>query len=174
VRDEVLFTRTIFSGEVVRLRVDEVVAADGHRSTREVIEHGGAVGIVCVHEREIWLVRQYRHATGEVLLEIPAGKLGPGEDPQGCAARELVEEVGLRPRRLEHLATYYTTPGFTNEQFHLYFTDDAVAEPGSTEAGEVIEVERYPAADVRALLRSGNVRDAKTLLGLAFLALKTG
>ncbi len=172
-RERVLASRVVFEGEVLRLRVDEVEAADGHRSTREVIEHGGAVGVVCVHDGDIWLVRQYRHATEEVLLEIPAGKLSPGEDPAACAARELVEEVGLRPRHLEHLATYYTTPGFTNERFFLYFTDDVEPNPGSTDAGEVIEIERRPVSRARELLSSGEIADAKTLLGLAFLTLRS-
>jgi ADP-ribose pyrophosphatase len=171
-RERVISSRVVFEGEILKLRVDDVEAADGHRSTREVIEHGGAVGVVCVHEGDVWLVRQYRHATGEVLLEVPAGKLGPGEDPEGCAARELVEEIGLRPNSLEHLATYYTTPGFTNERFFLYFTDDVVAEEGSTDAGEVLEVERRPATSAPALITSGEIQDAKTLLGLAFLALR--
>ena len=173
-RERVLGSRVVFDGNILKVRVDDVEAADGHRSTREVIEHGGAVGIVCVHQGEVWFVRQYRHATGEVLLEIPAGKLSPGEDPAACAARELVEEIGLRPRRLEHLATYYTTPGFTNERFYLYFTDDVVPESGATEAGEVIEVERRPLRDAKALLESGEFSDSKTLLGLAYLALRGG
>ncbi len=172
-RERVLGSRTIFEGSIVRLRVDEVEAADGHRSTREVIEHGGAVGVVCVHEGYVWLVRQYRHATEEVLLEIPAGKLGPGEDPNACARRELVEEIGLRPGRMEHLATYYTTPGFTNERFFLYLTDDVSPTPGTTEAGEVLEIERRPASSARELIASGEIRDAKTLLGLSFLALRS-
>ena len=172
-RERVLGSRTIFEGSILRLRVDDVEAADGHRATREVIEHGGAVGVVCVHEGDVWFVRQYRHATGEILLEIPAGKLDADEDPEACARRELVEEVGLRPGRMEHLATYYTTPGFTNEQFYLYFTDDVATQSGTTEAGEVLEVERRPASNVRELITSGEIRDAKTLLGLSFLALRS-
>jgi ADP-ribose pyrophosphatase len=172
-RERVLGSRTVFEGSILRLRVDEVEASDGHRATREVIEHGGAVGVVCVHEGDVWLVRQYRHATGEILLEIPAGKLGPDEEPEACARRELVEEVGLRPGRLEHLATYYTTPGFTNERFFLYFTDDVTPSSGTTEAGEVLEVERRPVSSVRELIESGELRDAKTLLGLAFLTLRS-
>lgn len=171
-RERVLGSRTIFEGGILTLRVDEVEAADGHRSTREVIEHGGAVGVVCVHDGDLWLVRQYRHATGEVLLEIPAGKLGAGEDPQACAARELVEEVGLHPRHLDHLATYYTTPGFSNERFFLYYADDLEPRPGDTDDGEVLQVERRPVASARELLRSGEVRDAKTLLGLAYAVLR--
>lgn len=155
------------------LRVDDVVAADGHRSTREVVLHGGAVGIVCVHNGDIVLVKQYRHAAGVELLEIPAGKLDPDELPEVCAARELSEEVGLHPRSLEHLATYYTTPGFTNETFYLYLCEDAEEREGSTDEGEVIEVVRRPVSSVRDLLTSGEVRDAKSLLGLAFLALRS-
>ena len=171
-RERVISSRVVFEGQVLKLRVDEVEAADGHMSTREVIEHGGAVGVVCVHEGDVWLVRQYRHATEEVLLEIPAGKLGPDEDPEACAARELVEEIGLRPKRLEHLATYYTTPGFTNERFFLYLTDDVEPAEGSTDEGEVLEIERRRLASVRMLISSAEVSDAKTLLGLTFLALR--
>ncbi len=170
--ERLLSSQRVFEGKILNLRVDEIEAADGHRGTREVIEHAGAVGVVAVHRDEIVLVRQWRHACGEALLEIPAGKLSPDEDPAACAERELVEEVGLRPRALEHLATYYTTPGFTDERFHLYYADDLVEEAGQTDAGEVLEVERYPAGDLSALLGSGEVRDAKTLLGLAYLALR--
>lgn len=170
--ERTLRSETIFEGRILTLRVDEVETADGHRSTREVVVHGGAVGVVCVHEENVVLVRQFRYATGERLLEIPAGKLDPDEDPVACARRELVEEVGLRPRTLEHLVTYYTTPGFTNERFHLYLCENALPEAGETDPGEVIEVVRRPVGDLRGLLRSGEVRDAKSLLGLAFLALR--
>lgn len=140
---------------------------------REIIEHRGAVGVVCVDGDQIVLVRQYRHATTEELLEIPAGKLEAGEDPQECATRELVEEVGLRPKRLEHLASFYTTPGFSDELFHLYFTDDVTPEPGGADPGEIVTIERRPVGTVGELIGSGEVRDAKSLLGLAFLALRS-
>jgi ADP-ribose pyrophosphatase len=171
--ERVLSTQKIFEGQVLTLRVDEVEADDGHQSTREVIEHRGAVGIVCIDGDDVVLVRQYRHATTEELLEIPAGKLEAGEDPEVCAARELVEEVGLRPKRLEHLATFYTTPGFSNERFHLYFTDDVTSEAGGTDPGEIVTIERRPAESVKTLIESGEIRDAKSLLGLAFLALRS-
>ena len=170
--ERVVGSRTVFEGNVLNLRVDDVVAADGHRATREVIEHRGAVGIVCVHDGDVWLVRQYRHPPQAVLLEIPAGKLNESEDPAVCAARELVEEVGLRPRRLEHLVTYYTTPGITNERMHIYFTDDVEPAEGTTEAGEIIEVERWPVTKLRELIDSGEIVDAKSLLGLSLFALR--
>jgi len=172
--EKVVASRVVFEGEILKVRVDEIVAADGHRATREVVEHRGAVGIVCVHEGDVWLVRQYRHAPQAVLLEIPAGKLDADEDPAHCAARELVEEVGLRPRTLEHLITYYTTPGMTNEQMHLYFTDDVERAEVNTDPGEVIEIERRPVASLRELIASGEIRDAKSLVGLSLVALTRG
>jgi ADP-ribose pyrophosphatase len=171
-KERVVGSRTVFEGNVLKLRVDDVVAADGHRATREVIEHRGAVAIVCVHEGDVWLVRQYRHPPQEVLLEIPAGKLDENEDPAACAARELVEEVGLRPRRLEHWVTYYTTPGITNEQMHIYFTDDVEQAEVAREPGEVLEIVRKPIAQLRDLIWSGEIVDAKSLVGLSFLALR--
>jgi ADP-ribose pyrophosphatase len=165
-------SRTVFEGKVITVRVDEIVASDGHRATREVIVHGGAVGIVCVHEGDVWLVRQYRYAPGEALLEIPAGTLEEGEDPAACAARELVEEIGLRPRRLEHLITYFTTPGITNERMHLYFTDDVEQAKANTEPGEVLQIERRPIGKLRELIASGEIQDAKSLVGLSLVALR--
>ena len=136
-RERVLASRTVFDGEVLKVRVDEVEAADGHRSTREVVEHGGAVGDrVRARRATSWLVRQYRHATEEVLLEIPAGKLSAGRGSRSSARRESSSKRSVCDReRLEHLATYYTTPGFTNERFHLYFTDDVVPEAGQHRRG---------------------------------------
>ena len=165
-------SRTVFDGKIVKVRVDDVIAGDGVRTTREVIEHGGAVGIVCVHEGDVWLVRQYRYAPGEALLEIPAGTLNEDEDPAACAERELVEEIGLRPRRLEHLITYFTTPGIANERMHLYFTDDVEEAQAHTDPGEVIEIERRPVAALRELITSGEIKDAKSLVGLSLLALR--
>jgi ADP-ribose pyrophosphatase len=172
--ERVVASRKVFEGKILSLRVDEVISEDGHRSTREVIEHGGAVAIVCVHDGDIWLVRQYRHPAEDVLVEIPAGTLGRGEDPAACAARELVEEVGLRPRRLDHLITYYTTPGITNEKMHIYFTDDVTEAERALEPGEVVDVVRKPVAELRELIASGDIVDAKSLVGLSLLALRSG
>jgi ADP-ribose pyrophosphatase len=171
--ERVVSSRTIYTGHVVTLRVDEVVAEDGHRGEREIIEHRGAVAIVCVHDGDVWFVRQYRHAPEAMLLEIPAGTLREDEDPAVCAARELVEEIGLRPRRLEHLISYYTTPGITNERMHIYFTNDAEPAPVAREPGEVIEIERRPAAELRALIDSGEIADAKSLIGLMLTVLRS-
>lgn len=170
--ERVLRSRVVFDGEILRVRVDEIEASDGHRTTREVVEHRGAAAIVCVDGGDVVLVRQYRLPVGEVLLEIPAGLIGPGEDPAHTAARELAEECGLRPRELTHLATYHASPGFTDHRLHIYLTDDVEPATASFDPGEVIEVERRPLSSIRELVTSGEIRDAKTLVGLSLLALR--
>lgn len=171
-RERVLSSRTVFEGDILTLRVDEVEAADGHRGTREVVEHRGAAAVVCVHDGDVVLVRQYRHPVADILLELPAGLVAEDEAPEQTAARELIEETGLRAGRMEHLVSYHASPGFTNHSLHLYYTDDVTPVPAALEPGEVIEVERRPVASVRSLLRSGEIQDAKTLVGLALLALR--
>jgi ADP-ribose pyrophosphatase len=172
-RERLLGSRTIFEGRILSLRVDDIEAADGHRATREVVATRGAAAILCVDAGDIVFTRQYRHPTGDVLLEIPAGIVDDGEEPADTAARELAEEVGLRPRRVEHLVTYYAAPGFTDHEVSIYYTDDVEAAQAELDPGEVIEVERRPVASVRELLASGEVRDAKTLIALGLLALRT-
>lgn len=172
-QDRLLGSRVVFDGAILTVRVDEVEASDGHRATREVVEHRGAAAIVCVDGTDVVLVRQYRHAVGEVLLEIPAGLIAPGEDPAETAARELGEECGLRAKRLEHLATYHASPGFTTHRLHIYFTDDVEPAPTNLDPGEVVEVERRPVTSVRELVTSGEIQDAKTLVGLSLLVLRS-
>jgi ADP-ribose pyrophosphatase len=173
VLEKVLGSRQVFDGRILSVRVDDVEAADGHRSTREVVATRGAVGVLCVHDGEIVLVRQYRHPVGEILLEIPAGIIEADEEARTTASRELVEEVGLRPRSVEYLTSYYAAPGFTDHRVELYFTDDVEEAPQNLDEGEVIEIERRPVTSVRELLTSGEVKDAKTLVALGLLALRS-
>jgi ADP-ribose pyrophosphatase len=170
VRERVLGSRTVFEGRILKLRVDEIEASDGHRGTREVITTRGAVGIVCVDRGDLVLVRQYRHAVDDVLLEIPAGIIEPDEDPAVSAARELQEEVGLRPLRLEHLVTYYASPGFTDHTLHIYYCDEVESVATNADPGEVIEIERRPASSAMELITTGEAKDAKTVIALSLLA----
>ncbi|MEX2393132.1 MAG: NUDIX hydrolase [Actinomycetota bacterium] len=170
--DRLLSSKTVFEGEILTVRVDEIESADGHRGTREVVATRGAVGIVCVDGDELVLVKQYRHAIGETLLEICAGIIEPGEDPEAAAVREVGEEVGLRPSTLEHLVTYHASPGFTDHRLHIYLATDLDAVPTNLDPGEVIEIERRPASSASELIARGEVRDAKTVIGLALLALR--
>lgn len=163
-------TERIYEGRVVNLRVDSVRLANGRTTKREVVEHGDAVAIVAVDpDRNLLLVRQYRKPVESELLEIPAGGVNPGEDPQEAVCRELQEETGYTPRTIRHLATFYTSPGFCTETMHLYLATDLTPRQRLADEDEAISLVRVPLAQVSALIASGQIRDAKTLVGLLFL-----
>jgi ADP-ribose pyrophosphatase len=118
----------------------------------------------------ILLIEQFRHAADGTLIEIPAGRLNPGEDPRVCAQRELLEEVGVKAGRLERLTTIWTTPGFTDERIHLFWAADLTADKHAREPDEFIEVTPKPLSEVLKLIRDGVICDAKTVLGIFFVA----
>ncbi len=164
---ETLESRPVFSGRVLDLRVDRVRMPNGRVSELEVVRHPGATAIVAVtDEGEVLLVRQFRYATGEWLLEIPAGKLGRGEPPEACALRELEEETGHRAERLEPLGWIWTTPGFTDEKIWLYRATGLAATSQRLQADEVLSVVRLPLAEAVEKARSGEIRDAKSVCAL--------
>lgn len=111
---------TLYKGFIINLRVDDALLPDGRPCKREMVEHPGGAAVLCVEEGKVLLVRQFRYAYGEELLEIPAGKLDKGEDPAHAAARELEEETGRVAERVEKLFTLYPTPGYTNEKLHVF------------------------------------------------------
>jgi ADP-ribose diphosphatase len=160
-------------------RVDTIERADGSRGTRDLVGHPGAVAILALDDEEqILLVRQYRVAVGEALLEIPAGTLdvapdGTVEDPDVAAPRELEEETGARAGTWQKIATFYTAPGFASELMHLYLATDLRAADGERlqpDEDEHLELERMPWRDALAAAERGEFRDAKTLVGLLWLA----
>jgi ADP-ribose pyrophosphatase len=171
-----LESKRIHSGKVIDLDVDTVRFPDGSTGRLELIRHPGAAAVVPFasdpHGRDptILLIQQYRYATGGALLEIPAGRLNPGEDPRACAERELLEEVGVTAGRLERLTTIWTTPGFTDERIHLFWAADLTAGQHAREPDEFIEVTPKPLSEVLTLIRSGAISDAKTALALLFVA----
>lgn len=150
-----------------------ILSPTGVVMERSVVRHPGAVAVVPVHGTDVVLIRQYRAPIGRDLLEIPAGKLDlPGEDPVVAAARELEEEVGFRPAFLELLASFWTTPGFSNEYMHIYLATNLTpveARPHGAEE-EVAEIVHIPVAEVAARLAADEFDDAKTIIGLAALA----
>ena len=153
-------SETLFSGK----QFDVVLEEWGGR-TREIVRHPGSVAVVAVdREQRVVLVRQFREPTGRSLLELPAGTLEPGEDPLACARRELAEETGLTGGRWRQLATCWTSPGFLDEQMHLFAADEL--EPGepALDDDEQIELVRIPVASLDD--RLGQIEDAKTLAGL--------
>jgi ADP-ribose pyrophosphatase len=166
--ERVLHSERVFAGRLLNLRVDRVALPNGRETTREVVEHPGAVAIVPLHDDgRVVLVRQYRHAVGRSLLEIPAGTLDQGEESaEAAAARELQEETGYRAARLTPLATFYPAPGFATERMTVFLATGLTdGDPGQME-DENITVEMVPLAELPALLARGEIADAKTLVGL--------
>lgn len=166
---ERLETRTVFRGAIIDVNEGWFRYADGDEVTRQWVVHPGSVGIVAHDGEHVWLVRQPREATGEPdLLELPAGKLDVrGEGPLACGKRELAEEIGKAAAEWQHLTTYYTSAGFTNEQCHLYLATGLSDAPGHTIDDERIDIETVPLTELDAVI--AGCRDAKTLIGLLFL-----
>jgi ADP-ribose pyrophosphatase len=157
----------IYRGRIVTLRIDTITTEDGRTIKREVVEHHGAVAIVPRLDPEtILLIRQYRQAVGESLLEIPAGTLEDGENAEACAARELEEEIGYRPGRLRRMFSQYLAPGYSSEVLHAYVADDLARTKTSPEEDEEIEVVPVRAADVERMILSGEIKDAKSIAAL--------
>lgn len=171
-----LATRRVFAGRVVRLDVDTVRFPDGSTGELEVIRHPGAAAVVpCAsdpagRDPTILMIRQYRHAAGGELWEIPAGTLAAGESPEACAHRELLEETGVTASRLERLTSILTTPGFTDEVIHLYVASGLTAGTAAREHDEFIEVVPRPLSSVLDQVRDGEVRDAKTIVAILYMA----
>lgn len=173
--ERTLHSRLVYEGRLIRLRVDEVALPSGRRTVREVVEARGAVGIVALDdEGRVLLVRQYRRPARGELWEIPAGTLEPGEDPADCARRELAEETGFTAEEIVPLAAFYTSPGFCDEWMHLFLARGLCEGSQSPEDDESIRVARVPLAEALAMIRAGDICDAKTIAGLLLVALLRG
>ena len=160
---------TIYQGRIFSVERGTAALDDGTRVPREIVLHHGGVGVLPVLDDAVILVRQFRIATGKEILEIPAGKLEPGEDPAYRAQCELEEEAGYRAGRLEKIAACYCSPGFTNQRDHIYLGFDLEAVPRRLEFDERIELVHVPHAEIPSCLRN-DIEDAKTILALqAFL-----
>lgn len=159
-------SRRVYDGRVVALRVDEVALPSGRTAAREIVEHRGAVAVVpLTADGEVLLVRQYRGATGGTMVEIPAGTLEPGEDPQAALHRELAEEIGMRAASVERLLVFYPSPGFLTEVVHLYLASGLTPHRLAAEE-EDIEVVRVSLPEARAMVERGEIRDAKSIIGI--------
>lgn len=163
----------IYEGRVVGLRVDTVEMAGGRRATREVVEHGDVVAIVPLLENgDVLLVRQYRLPAGEVMLEVPAGGVDEGETPEEAAQRELSEECGQRAARLERLGGFYASPGFCTEFIHVFLATGLESHPSEPDPDEVLEVDRVSLKEALRLIERGEIKDAKSIIGLLWAARK--
>ena len=156
----------IYDGHVLNLRVDQVLLDDGTQSTREVVEHRGAVAIVPMLNDHVILVRQYRYSIGKELLEIPAGTLEIGEDPQAAAKRELEEETGYRSEQVTKITEIYMAPGYATEKIHVYLATNLERTKTQLDEDERIEIKPVLFSAALQKVRSGEICDAKTVCGL--------
>ncbi len=165
--------RNIYQGRVVSLNLESVTLPNGATVEMEIIHHPGASAVVPMSDdKTVLLIRQYRHAVGGYILEIPAGKLDPGEDPRECARRELEEEIGCRAAFLDHLLSFFTTPGFTDEIIHIYKATGLTRGKQNLERDEVLDVVEIPLENAMTRIEDGTIRDGKTIVGLQAVYLR--
>lgn len=164
----VLSSRSVHDGRIVKLSLEEVRLPNGNTVTLELIRHPGASAVVPVdRDGNVILVRQYRHATGSWLLEVPAGKLDhPGESPEDCALREVEEETGYRAGRLVPLGWIWTTPGFTDEKIWLYLALELTPTRSDLQPDEVLTVEKLPLGEAARRAVNGEIVDGKSVCAL--------
>lgn len=165
-KPEVTSSETIYSGRIFDIRIDEIREGKLEYKREIVVHKGSAVIVPVFDDGTVALVRQYRHAAGEYLLEIPAGTLNEGEDPIAGAVRELEEEIGVTASRIEKLTEFYVSPGFLTEKMYIYLA------AGLTEVGQKLEddenltIERHSFSALAEMIRNGEIVDAKTMLGI--------
>lgn len=164
---ELLRSETLLKGRAFAIRRDWMKAPDGRETKFDIIEHSGSVVIAPLDaDGNLLFVRQYRHATGQDLLELPAGTLEEEEDPAVCAAREIREETGYAAGKLERLGQFYLAPGYSTEFMVVYLATELAHDPLEADADEFISVERVPVAKALEMARRGGMPDAKSLAAL--------
>jgi len=171
-KEGVTNSRHVYRGRAVHVRVDSVVKPNGKKTTREVVEHVDCVVVLPVDSKgNALLVRQFRHPVNKELLELPAGSIDPGETPEEAATRELREETGYKPGKLEKLGGFYAAPGYCTEYLHFFRASQLEKSPLTAEDTDEIEVVPVSPADVPGLVASGKICDAKTIAGFRIAVL---
>ncbi len=174
--EETISSQLVYDGRAVKLRVDTVRMPGGRETSREIVEHSACVAIIAVDaDDNVLLVNQFRKPVEKELLEIPAGGIEPGEDAVATVRRELREETGYLPRKVERLGGFYSTPGYCTEYLYLYLASDLVPSSLNAEDTESIELVRVPISQISGLITSGSICDAKSIAGLLiFLKYRKG
>jgi ADP-ribose pyrophosphatase len=171
----IVSTKQIYSGRVVNLDIHEVVLPDGQHSKREQVRHPGAVAVVALDEAQnVLLVKQFRLAANRDMVELPAGTLYPEEPPHECAEREMQEETGFKPNKIEPLGGFFVAPGYTTEFIHLFLGTELIPSVLPKDSDEFIEVVRLPFAEAIQMVESGEIMDGKTINGLLRVARRLG
>jgi ADP-ribose pyrophosphatase len=169
-------SRRVYTGRIVSLDVDTVRFPNGSTGELEMIRHSGASAVLPFvtdpqgEDPQILLIKQFRHAASDFIYEIPAGRLDANEDPRACAARELREETGCSARQLEHLYTFYTTPGFTDERIHAWMATGLTRGDTAHERDEFMSLETVTLSRALEMIRTGELMDAKTALTILYVA----
>jgi ADP-ribose pyrophosphatase len=165
-----LGSRTIYQGRIFDIRIDDIRDGEVEYSREIVVHKGSAVIIPVFEDGTAALVRQYRHAAAEYLLEIPAGTLNEGEDPTVGAVRELEEEIGVRAAHVRKLCEFYVSPGFLTEKMHLYIATGLTHVGQSLEDDEILTIERHSFAELLQMIADGRILDAKTIIAVQMAA----
>lgn len=164
---EILHSEKVFRGKAFDVRRDRVSLPNGNIAQLEIVEHLGSVVLLPVDDQgQIWLVRQYRHATAQELLELPAGVLHADEEPTHCAHRELREETGMAAENLQKIGEFFLAPGYSTEYMVVYHARQLRPDPLPMDADEILRVEKIPSEQVFELAKAGQIRDCKTLAAL--------
>ena len=165
--EKTVSTEEIFDGKVVKLRIDKVELPDGSLQTREVISHPGGVGVIAMDDDDnVLMVKQFRPGAKGVLLEIPAGKLEYGENPEECGRRELSEETGFIANEFSHLAKFYVTPAYCEEIINVYSAKNLVKTGQHLDDDEFLNVEKIPFDKLYEMVLAGEIEDAKTVIAV--------
>ena len=168
--------RRVYTGRVINLDVDVVEFPDGNTGELEIFRHPGASAVVPFlsdpegPDPQLLLIKQYRYAADGYMYEIPAGRLDAGEEPEACAHRELREETGCSAKSMRRLYTMYTTPGFTDERIHIFLATGLEQGDAAREADEFLTVETVPLSRALEMIKSGDIEDGKTALGILYAA----
>lgn len=173
--EKTISSKSIYNGKVVKLQVDDVTLPNGKLSKRELIKHPGAVAIIPItNENKIVFVEQYRKPLEKSIVEIPAGKLEPGEKPESTAIRELEEETGYTARNVTKLTSFYTSPGFADELMHIYFAKDIekLEVPPAMDEDEFVEILELSLDEAKKLVEEQRIHDAKTIYAILYLEMR--
>jgi ADP-ribose pyrophosphatase len=160
----------VYQGRVFDVRRDQVRLQDGALAALDIVDHPGAITLLPLDDEDrLWLVRQYRHAAGIELLELPAGAMEAGEPPEACAYREVREEIGMSAGQLTKIGEFFLAPGYSTEYMYVYLATGLRPDPLEADEDEFLSVETFPVAEVYRLAAEGQIRDSKSLAAL-FLA----
>ncbi|XEC92822.1 NUDIX domain-containing protein [Paenibacillus tarimensis] len=165
-REETIKSEPVFKGKIISLQVDTVKLPEGGTATREIVRHPGASAVLALLDGKMLVVEQYRKPLEKYQVEIPAGKLDPGEDPMEAACRELEEETGYRAKTIKPVSAFYTSPGFADEKLYLYFTDKLEKGDMRLDEDEYLKAETITFEEAQRFIREERISDAKTIVAV--------